>query len=106
MLLSILRTPFPDSAALPAGAFFLRSFSALLPDAAFIVTGDFCVFGSRQIQKNLVSGGCSMVGLAYRNSLATVGGFLWGWLANAFHPRSVSNPHILHNLNLNARIIL
>lgn len=91
-------------AGLNPGALFPANIPALLPDAAFIVTGDFCVFGSRQIQKNLVSVGCSMLGLAYRNSLATVGGFTWGWLANAFQSLSFSNPHILHESQFSATI--
>lgn len=94
-------------AGLNPGALFPANIPALLPDAAFIVTGDFCVFGSRQIQKNLVSVGCSMLGLAYRNPLACRWRFLRGRLTeNVIRPLALSNPFILHNLNLNARIIL
>lgn len=54
MLLSILRTSFPDSAALPAGAIFLRSFSALLPIAAVNLNPDFCDLGTTGFPMNLV----------------------------------------------------
>jgi len=86
-------------AGLTPGVLFPANLPALLPVAAFNVTGDFCVpfgFGSRQIQKNLVSVGCSMVGLAYRNTLAALAvSNRVGRSERTSRPLRYSNPHSL-----------
>jgi hypothetical protein len=97
MLLSISRTPFPDSVALPLNALFSGCFSTPLPVAAFNVNRDFCDLGIHGLQRNLVSAGCSMVGLAYRNTLLPLAVSIRVGRSNDFPALAFSYSHSLPN---------